>query len=68
MNPDARCDVHFHRYRHGIDSDALCAMNVYQHDFFALNVTNAGESDDKKKKNVAKIDYKINFSVLKFIL
>jgi hypothetical protein len=43
-------------------------MNVYQHDFFALNVTNAGESDDKKKKNVAKIDYKINFSTLKFIL
>ena len=62
--------------RHGIDSDALCAMNVYKHDISdsgsgmvclnrASNIAINVEFDYKIRKNVVKHDYKINLIMLK---
>ena len=61
-------DVHLNCDRHGIDSNALCAMNVYKHILFSSKIVTASGIGFKKGKNVVESDHKTNFNMQRFIL
>ena len=51
-------DVYFYGHRYGLDTDAFCAMYVYEHGCdFLPNLAKIPEKQFKKKKNVTKIGY-----------
>ena len=59
MNSKALTDVRLDDHGHGIDSDALCTMDVYKHNgvVFVTNLLRMTHNQRKKKKNVVNLAF-----------